>query len=271
MNIHHSLPVCHLQCRVWIHCTSKSWKSEIVAVMQSNSLPSFTASALVPLERGHYPPSLPSPQCLHPVLPAVQLQRKCLKGLMKWILDNTYWKKRNPRLLCFCCWSETWEHSREKEAASSTSQLQTSLGENSPTVSINTGWGILGLSEGFGVNKQAFRWMIESVSIGLRRRGDASCLFTFLGENTPTVPPSSRIATPISASKASLWTEAGLGHPSGCRSSLISAASQNNAVYLLHTRKVVQTTPPFLKCSINSTDLRSRGKSKHAFLWTCSI
>lgn len=32
---------------------------------------------------------------------------------------------------------------------------------------------------------------------------------TFLGENTPTVPPSSRMATPISAKSASLWKDKG--------------------------------------------------------------
>lgn len=31
-----------------------------------------------------------------------------------------------------------------------------------------------------------------------------SCDYTFLGEKTPTVPPSSLMATPISASRASL-------------------------------------------------------------------
>lgn len=59
---------------------------------------------------------------------------------------------------------KNWEHS-VKERALSTSQLQTSLGENSPTVSINTGWGFLGLSEGFGVNKQTFKWIIQIMNM----------------------------------------------------------------------------------------------------------
>lgn len=33
------------------------------------------------------------------------------------------------------------------------------------------------------------------------------CFVTFLGEKTPTVPPSSRMATPISANRASLWMQ----------------------------------------------------------------
>lgn len=41
------------------------------------------------------------------------------------------------------------------------------------------------------------------------KTGEVYPLLTFLGENTPTVPPSSRMATPISAKSASLWNETG--------------------------------------------------------------
>lgn len=43
----------------------------------------------------------------------------------------------------------------EKKTVRNTSEPQTSLGENSPTVSMNTGWGFLRLSEGFGVDEEA--------------------------------------------------------------------------------------------------------------------
>lgn len=45
-----------------------------------------------------------------------------------------------------------WD-SKHSENGTALDTSQTSLGENSPTVSINTGWGFLGQSEGFGVNK----------------------------------------------------------------------------------------------------------------------
>lgn len=75
---------------------------------------------------------------------------------------------------------------------------------------------------------------------------------TFLGENTPKVPPSSRIATPISASKASLKAKKTFVHS-------VKAFVIGLLFLLQHTLCALLFSPLKIVCAGNSKRMRTDG------------